>query len=205
MKTGIGATTGGVTNNERFNDSSLDRCGIHFIVGLHSASDIIRKTQIKLPKQLVTSIGNKNPNPNKPLVLRIMVQHTRVLTVDDFNYIIANLQSVGKKAKKEKDKFTQRMVSEQYVNYFSKAGAEKNAVNTEIRDLQALEEYILAQRTTLIPGQKMIVVIIPHPESMLQGIVNIFDICQRHKIEYHFKYPDADKRKAEFERWKNST
>jgi hypothetical protein len=169
------------------------------LLGFISASDIIRKTQIKLPKQLVSSMRQEVKEP-RPLVVRIFVAPKKVMTDADFNIIRQNLKSTGKKAKKEKNKFTQRWVSEHYVSYFVRTGAAEDDPQEEIESIDALENYIISQyRNRLIPGQKMIILIIPHPDAMLQGVVNIFDICRRYKLEYSFRIQQARERLQELE------
>ena len=44
------------------------------LLGFISASDIVQKTQIKLPPQLVASTGGHEVKEPRPLVVRIFVQ-----------------------------------------------------------------------------------------------------------------------------------
>jgi biopolymer transport protein ExbD len=169
------------------------------LLGFISASDIIRKTQVKLPPQLVTSMGNQQVREPRPLIVRIMVKPTQEMTGELLQRIQGRLKSVGKKARVENEKLSQREVSEKFVTYVVRTGSSEDDPDEEMATLSALEKYILQQyQERLLPGQKLIVLILPHPEVIVQGIVNIFDICQRYKIEFHFKYPDAKKRLDEF-------
>lgn len=169
------------------------------LLGFISASDIIRKTQVKLPPQLITSMGSQQVREPRPLVVRIMVKPTQEMTSDLLQRIKGRLYSVGKKARVEKDKLSQREVSEKFVTYVVRTGSSEDDPDEEITSLYDLEKYILRQyQERLLPGQKLMVLILPHPDVIVQGIVNIFDICQRYKIEFHFKYPDAKKRLEEF-------
>jgi len=169
------------------------------LLGFISASDIIHKTQVKLPPQLITGMGNQQVREPRPLVIRIMVKPTQDMTNDLLLRIQGRLRSVGKKARVEKEKLTQREVSEKFVTYVVRTGSSEDDPDEELTTLATLENYILRQyQERLMPGQKLIVLILPHPEVIVQGVVNIFDICQRYKIEFHFKYPDAKKRLEEF-------
>lgn len=169
------------------------------LLGFITASDIIRKTQVKLPPQLVTSMGNQQVREPRPLVVRIMVKPKREMTPALLNRVKTRLKSTGKKARKEAHKISQREFSEQFVSYGARTGTSEDDPDTEIEELNALENYILRQyKERLQPGQKLVVLILPHPEAMVQGIVNIFDICRRYKIEFHFRYPDANKRLEQF-------
>ena len=127
------------------------------------------------------------------------MQKKQELTPQILYAIDMRLQSVGKKAKKETDKWDQRSVSEMFVSYSARTGTSDDDEDEPIESLAHLENYIIEQiRTRLIPGQKMVVVIMPDPEVMVQGVVNVFDICRRYKIEYTFKYPQASQRLQDF-------
>lgn len=168
------------------------------LLGFISASDIIHKTQIKLPPQLITSAGRQQVREPRPLVIRIFVEPTQVLTPEKLKEIQVNLKPVGKKAYYAKDKMNQRAVSEEYIKYVVRTGTTDDAYNEELFSAETLEKYVQnVYKNRLEPGQKLVIVIVPNPESMIQGVVNIFDICRRMKLEYHFRYPDSATRLRE--------
>jgi len=168
------------------------------LLGFISASDIIHKTQIKLPAQLITSAGRQQVREPRPLVIRIFVEPTQNLTPEKLKQIQADLKPVGKKAYYAKDKRNQRSVSEEFIKYIVRTGTTDDAFNEELFSAEALEKYVQnVHKTQREPGQKLIIVIVPNPESMIQGVVNIFDICRRMKLEYHFRYPDSAMRLKE--------
>ncbi len=168
------------------------------LLGFISASDIIRKTLINLPPQLVTSAGRQQVREPRPLVIRIFVEPTQDLTPEKLNLIKADLKPVGKKANYSKNTMNQRTVSEDFVKYVVRTGTTDDAINEELISAEALENYVKnVYKNQLEPGQKLILVIVPNPESMIQGVVNIFDICRRLKLEYHFRYPDSATRLKE--------
>lgn len=162
------------------------------LLGFISASDIIHKTQIKLPPQLIASAGRQQVREPRPLVIRIFVEPTQELTPEKLNIIKTYLKPVGKKAYYSKNTVTQRTISEEYIKYVVRTGTTDEDFNEELFTAEALEKYIQnAYKNRLEPGQKLIIAIVPNPESMIQGVVNIFDICRRMKLEYHFRYPDS--------------
>ncbi|MBN2088172.1 hypothetical protein JW964_01085 [candidate division KSB1 bacterium] len=168
------------------------------LLGFISASDIIHKTQIKLPAQLITSAGRQQVREPRPLVIRIFVEPMQDLTPEKLKQIQENLKPVGKKAYYAKDKITQRTVSEEFIKYIVRTGTTDDAFNEELFGAEALEKYVQnVHKNQLEPGQKLIIVIIPNPESMIQGVVNIFDVCRRMKLEYHFRIPDSATRLKE--------
>jgi len=169
------------------------------LLGFISASDIIRKTQIKLPPQLTASTGGQEVREPRPLVIRIFVQKIQDLTPELLKIINSRLRSVGKKGMNEKNRLDQRLVSERFVAYSVRTGVTDEDLDETITTTIELEMYIIQQiQERLEPGQKVMVVIMPDPEVMVQGVVNIFDICRRYKIEYHIKYPRAHERLKEF-------
>lgn len=171
------------------------------LLGFITASDIVRKTQVKIPEQIVSSMGPDSVK-NKPKVIRLTVQPTKTLTPADFVIIQSRLKSVGKKAATETNKFSQRWVSGKYITYSAKIGSQKYDTGTPFTELDKLEKYLIDEKyKSRAIRQRMILVILPDPEVMLQGVVNIFDICQRNHIEYHFGYPKAKERTADFKRW----
>ncbi|GEM_PF-1415021 len=168
------------------------------LLGFISASDIVHKTQIKLPPQLIASAGRQQVREPRPLVIRIFVEPTQELSSEQLNVIKTDLKPIGKKAYYSKNTLTQRKISEKYIKYIVRTGTSDADFNEELFSGDALEKYVKnVYRTQLESGQKLIIVIVPNPESMIQGVVNIFDICRRLKLEYHFRYPDSATRLKE--------
>lgn len=156
------------------------------LMGFITASDIIQKTQIKIPEQ--TTTGNPPPG-ERPLLLRISVRPTREIGDATLQLIMAQLKSKGKKAASETHKKTQKQLSEYFLKYILKAGASEDAEEDSVFTNAALENYIVGVKNQCdLENKKLVVAIIPHPRSMVQGTVNIFDICRRYRIEYTFRY-----------------
>lgn len=156
------------------------------LMGFITASDIIRKTQIKIPDQ--TKTGNPPPG-ERPLLLRIAVRPTREINDATLKQILAQLRSKGKRSASEIDKKTQKELSEQFLKYIVKAGATEDAKEDSMFTVSELETYIIGVKNQCDKeNKKLVVAIIPHPRSMVQGTVNIFDICRRYRIEYTFRY-----------------
>jgi biopolymer transport protein ExbD len=177
----------------------IDVCFIT-LFGFIVASDVIHKAQIKLPPQLSASMGQGKVREPRPLVLRIQVRPKQMLTQGLLRQIETNLRPVGKKAQSEanQSKMTQLEYSEQFVSYVVRTGTRDEDIEEELKTVQELENYVRRQRAErLEPGQKLIIAIVPDGEAMLQGIVNIFEICRRYRLEYHFRYLDSGRRLQE--------
>lgn len=159
------------------------------LFGFITASDIIQKTQIGLPP--LATVG-KPPEGESPLVIRISIRPTKYIDDAVLEKMLQQLQAKGKKAgdQAERSKKTQKKISEEFIKYIVKAGTGMDAKEDSVFTVDKLENYILWTKNTKCKkeNRKLIIAIIPHPQSMVQGTVNVFDICERYRIEYTFRY-----------------
>ncbi|MBN1350978.1 biopolymer transporter ExbD [candidate division KSB1 bacterium] len=158
------------------------------LLGFINASDIIQKTQVPLPP--LTKVGIP-PEGERPLVLRISVKPTKEINEAEIQRINQRLQAKGKKAAttEEREKKTQKQMSEEYIKYVFQAGVGESAYEDSAFSIKALEGFFdLIQGMCRENNKKLMVSIIPDPNSMVQGTVNVFDICRNRRIEYTFRY-----------------
>jgi len=160
------------------------------LLGFINVSDIIHKAQIKLPTQM--KIGSNTPKGDRPLLLEVEIIPTQRIDEMELRRIKSQLEGIGKEAGAVGTK-SQKELSEHYLKYFAKTMPDTSIKLEKESDSlftsQALETFITGiQETCKARGKKMAIAIIPLPESMIQGTVNVFDICRRRRIEYSFKY-----------------
>lgn len=159
------------------------------LLGFISTSDIIKKAQVQLQPQLQTGTSRQDQK-TQPIVLRILVQPKEKLN----QKLLAKIEDIyyQRTLNMTTARFDQVVFTNDYVKY---------SVRDNLGDgAEALFETVEDLETHLISVQKgsgrreVVLVIVPDPEVMIQGIVNLFDICQQQKIKYLFRYPPAKQR-----------
>jgi len=159
------------------------------LLGFISTSDIIKKAQVKLQPQLQTGISRPDQN-SQPIVLRILVQPKEKLNP----LLLARIEDIY--YQRTQDMTSARFDPVAFTNDYVKYSVRDNLST----DVEILFETIDDLRTHLINIRKnsgrreVVLVIVPDPDVMVQGIVNLFDICQQQHIKYLFRYPPAKQR-----------
>jgi len=131
------------------------------LLGFLSISDIVHKNEIKLPTGRKKT---KSPQQSKLLRLRIQIVHS--------DSTIDSLQNNNSRIAK----------SQQFITY-SVSGDEKSF---RIRNLDQLEDEL---KKTKAMYDSMLVIIAPDSNSIVQGTINLIDICRRNHFKRMFDYP----------------
>jgi len=133
------------------------------LLGFLLISDIVHKEQIKLPGPTGTR--------------RNLTERTEVLPIDV--HVVEGdtvLPDVDPETEYSKKKLAQLycyyiVYQEERVYY--------------IRKIEKLEEHLLIAQATY---DSVSVIINPHPNSIIQGTINLIDICRLHGLNRKFKY-----------------
>ena len=68
-----------------------------------------------------------------------------------------------------------------------------NEKTTPVKNLQILENQLLQIRTELLKNNiKMVVLIEPHEESIIQKTVDVLDICEKRRIPKNINYQSLE-------------
>lgn len=141
---------------------------LNLLFGFLLLSDIVHKNQIKLPSLPATSrIKDQQKEEIVPIEIRIMPGDTV-------------LADINPRTEKSLIKISQL---HSYYRVF------ENERTYKFRLLEQLEEYLVETKAAYFAGGSKIVVIInPDPESMIQSTINLVDICRTYDIPRNFRY-----------------
>ncbi len=136
------------------------------LLGFMLSSTVIHRNELQLPSKS----GRKSPKQNQkdqivPLEIMVLAGDTTMLDINP---------------KTE----TSRMVLGQLYCYYQVI--EQNR-RYKIRMLDKLEEYLLRTRASY---DSVIVIIKPDSQSIIQGTINLIDICRRNGFTRKFQYTE---------------
>jgi biopolymer transport protein ExbD len=138
------------------------------LLGFLLTSDIVHKSQIKLPGP--TTRSNKvldEKNKILPVDIRIMPGDTTIPEIDP---------------KTE----TSRIKLGQLYCYYLVLQEDKVF---RIRSLETLENHL---RITQAQYDSILVIVNPSPNSIIQGTINLIDICRRYNLNRKFQYIEGN-------------
>ena len=150
------------------------------LLGFLKVSDIVHKKQIKLPSR--ASSQRSMDKPKNVIPLKIMVMPTKK---DDV---------ISPKVALELNKINQE--DEHFLNKKSQLYCYYMVLDSiKTRRVQLIEElnsYIdSTYRVYRANGDSMFVVINPDSNSIIQGTINLIDVCRRHNIKRSFMYDEG--------------
>jgi len=135
------------------------------LLGFIQSSTIIHRNEIKLPAKT----GRRTPLNQKseilPINIRVVPGDTTIETIDPDT------------------KLTRIYLGQFYCYYL----ASENDKIHRIRFLENLEDFLLRTRASY---DSVIVIIKPDSESVIQGTINLIDICRRHGFKRKFQYKE---------------
>jgi len=130
------------------------------LLGFLNISDIIHKNEVKLPSGKKSSKATKKSQKMR-LKIQIVPSDT---TIDSL---------------KTSKSFIE--MSQQFIYYRLFEGDK----SYRVRNLKKLEDEILKKKATY---DSMIVIINPDSNSIVQGTINLIDICRRYNLKRMFDY-----------------
>lgn len=137
------------------------------LLGFLQTSDIVHKSQIKLPGPSARSKQMQEDQKKiLPVDVRVMRGDTTMPEIDPLNE--RSLIKLG-----------------QLSTYYVVLESDKVF---RIRDLDKLEQHLLITHASY---DSMVVIVDPHPNSIVQGTINLIDICRRHNFNRKFQYNEA--------------
>lgn len=137
------------------------------LMGFLLISDIVHKNQIKLPGRARSQATNEQKPQTIPLEIEIIPGDTVLAEIDP-------------ETETSLIKICQLKV------YYKVTENEKT---NKFRILEKLEDYLIQTKLDYeAGGNKVIIVINPKPESMIQATINLIDICRKYGLKRNFKY-----------------
>jgi len=130
------------------------------LLGFLNISDIIHKNEIKLPSKKKTT---KNATNNQMLRLKVQIVPSDT-TIDSLKTSSSHIK-----------------LSQQFIFYRVSEGDK----SYRIRNLDQLEDKILRIKANY---DSMLVIIKPDSNSIVQGTINLIDICRRYNLKRMFDY-----------------
>lgn len=133
------------------------------LLGFLLISDIVHKEQIKLPGPTGTRKNLTEKSEILPIDVHVVEGDTTLLDVNpDTEYSLKKLAQL----------YCYYLVYQEEKVYY-------------IRKIDKLEEHLLITQAMY---DSVSVIINPHPNSIIQGTINLIDICRRHGLNRKFKY-----------------
>jgi biopolymer transport protein ExbD len=133
------------------------------LLGFLLISDIVHKEQIRLPGPTGTKINLTEKSQILPIDIHIVEGDTVLPDVNpETEYSLKKLAQL----------YCYYLVYEEEKVYY-------------IRKIDKLEEHLQIAQATY---DSISVIINPHPNSLIQGTINLIDICRRHGLNRKFKY-----------------
>lgn len=139
---------------------------LNLLFGFLMISDIIHKTEIKLP-----SIAGRATVVSEKKVMPIEI---KVVPEDT---IIASINPDTERSL--------RILSQLYGFYF----IQEDEKTYRIRMLDKLDEYLLNTKASY---DSITVIINPDPGSIIQGTINLVDICRKYGIDKKFRFVERE-------------
>ena len=133
------------------------------LLGFLLISDIVHKEQIKLPGPTGTRRNLTEKSQILPIDIHVVEGDTILPDVDpETEYSLKKLGQL----------YCYYLVYQEEKIYY-------------IRKIDKLEEHLLIAQATY---DSVAVIINPHPNSIIQGTINLIDICRRHGLKRKFRY-----------------
>ncbi len=133
------------------------------LLGFLLISDIVHKEQIKLPGPTGTR--------------RNLTEKTQVLPIDihvvEGDTVLSDVNP--------KTEYSLKKLAQLYCYYI----VYQEERIYYIRKIDKLEEHLLTTQATY---DSVSVIINPHPNSIIQGTINLIDICRRYGLKRKFRY-----------------
>ena len=149
------------------------------LMGFLLISDIVHKDQIKLPRQ---AVAQNKPQKQKKKIIPLKI---KVMPITDEDKI--ELSPELKKINPEKEKSLIKL-SELRCYYVVLDSVKPR----KIQLLDKLERYLDSTKTYYdAVGDSLIVVINPDSNSMIQGTINLINICRMYDIKRSFLYREG--------------
>ncbi|MBD3289476.1 hypothetical protein GF337_11790 [candidate division KSB1 bacterium] len=140
------------------------------LMGFLLISDIVHKNQIKLPSRARSKSTSEQKPQIVPLDIRIVPSDTVLAEIDP-------------------ETETSLIELCQLKSYYRVTENEKTH---KFRILDKLEEYLIKTKIDYeAGGNKVVVIINPDPESMVQATINLIDICRKYGLKRNFKYYES--------------
>ena len=137
------------------------------LMGFLLISDIVHKNQIKLPSRARSQSTNQQKPQIVPLEIAIIPGDTVLAEIDP-------------------ETETSLIKISQLKAYYH---VTENEMKHKFRILEKLEEYLIKTKLEYeAGGNKVVVIINPRPESMIQATINLIDICRKYGLKRNFKY-----------------
>ena len=133
------------------------------LLGFLLISDIVHKEQIKLPGPTGTRSNLTEKSQILPIDIHVVEGDT---VLPDIN---------------PETEYSLKKVAQLHCYYLV---YEEDRVY-HIRNINRLEEHLLIAQATY---DSISIIINPHPNSLIQGTINLIDICRRHGLNRKFKY-----------------
>jgi len=133
------------------------------LLGFLLISDIVHKEQIKLPGPTGTRKKLSQKSEILPIDVHVMRGDTTLPDIDP------------------KTEYSLIKLGQLYTYYLV---YEEDKV-FRFRKLDKLEEHLLLTRASY---DSISVIINPHPNSIIQGTINLIDICRRYNFKRKFRY-----------------
>ena len=153
------------------------------LLGFLKVSDIVHKKQIKLPSR--ASSQRSMDKPKNVVPLKVMILPTKK---DDIvpDHIALELSKIDPESE-----FSLSLKSQLFCYYM----VQDSIKTRRIQLIEELDSYIdSTYKSYMVNGDSMFVVINPDSNSMVQGTINLIDVCRRYKIKRSFQYDEGIKK-----------
>ena len=136
------------------------------LLGFLNISNIVNKKQIKLPPKSGTKDNVEKETEILPIEVLVMPGDTIIAGIDPF----AKETSLIEKGQL----YCYYLVNENYDQFY-------------FRMLDKLEDHLKKAHSAY---DSVVVVVKPDPNSMIQGTINLIDICRKYNFKRKFKYKE---------------
>lgn len=133
------------------------------LLGFLQISDIVHKNQIKLPGPAGTKRNLSEKSKILPIDVHVMPGDTTMPDIDP------------------ETEYSLKKLGQLYCYYL----LYQDEKVYRIRTLDKLEEHLLITEATY---DSISVIVNPDPNSIIQGTINLIDICRRHGFKRKFRY-----------------
>lgn len=135
------------------------------LLGFLLISDIIHKNQIKLPGPAGTSKRQDQERKILNIHINIVDEDTTITGIDPDN------------------EFSLIKLAQLYCYYL----VQEDDKTYHIRDLEKLEKHLLLAQAA---NDSISVIINPRPNSIVQGTINLIDVCRKYGFKRQFQYSE---------------
>ena len=135
------------------------------LLGFLLISDLVHKSQIKLPGPTGTSRRQAQEQKIQNIHINIVDEDTTIAGIDP-----------------EKE-FSLIKLAQLYCYYL----VQENDKTYHIRDLEKLEKHLILTQAAY---DSISVIINPRPNSIVQGTINLIDVCRKYGFKRRFQYSE---------------